>query len=200
MKYPDYVKEYRPKGTVVKKVGENYYAYYATSKREPGKKYPVQVIKGFAGRIDRNGFHEQTRMVLDTKSVKVRESGFTNYMLMFEEEYITHGMGTVRITVKTKRDIYRSLIVYLSNNSYLSETETIYTTKELSEKFGLGLPYQLTMISKIIERPLSELEPLKYICSVEIGEKRLESELTKVQKNIMEELGIDEKDIRRRIK
>jgi hypothetical protein len=200
MKYPDYVKEYRPKGTVVKKVGEIYYAYYATSKREPGKKYPVQVIKGLAGRIDRSGFHEQTRMVLETKSVKVRESGFTNYMLMFEEEYVTHGIGTVRITPKTKRDIYHSLIVYLSNNSYLGDTGTIYSTEEMSEKYGIGLPRQLTMISKIIERPLSELEPLKYICSVEIGGKWLESELTEAQKSIMGRLGIDEKDIRRRIK
>ncbi len=200
MKYPDYVKEYRPKGTVVKKVGDIYYAYYATSKRVPDKKYPVQVIKGLAGRIDSSGFHEQTRMVLDTKSVKVRESGFTNYMLMFEEEYVTHSMGNVRISVKTKRDIYHSLIVYLSNNSYLGDSGAIYSIEELSEKYGIGIPYQLTMISKIIERPLSELEPLKYICSVEIGGRRLESELTEAQKRIMERLGIDEKDIRRRIK
>ena len=48
MKYPDYVKQYRPKGTVVKKVNDTYYAYYATSKRVPGKNYPVQEIKGLA--------------------------------------------------------------------------------------------------------------------------------------------------------
>ena len=199
MKYPDYVKEYRPKGTVVKKVGETYYAYYATSRREPGKNYPVQVIKGLAGRIDRFGFHEQTRMVLDTKNVKVRECGFTNYMLMFEDEYVTHGMGKGRITTKTKRNIYRSMIVYLSNNSYLGDTGKIYSTEELSEQFGLGIPHQLTMISKIVERPLSELEPLKYICSVEIDGKQFESELTEAQKSIMERLGINEKDIRRGI-
>lgn len=200
MRYPDYVKEYRPKGTVVKKVGDIYYAYYATSKREPGKGYPVQVIKGLAGRIDRFGFHAQTRMVLETKNIKVRECGFTNYMLMFEEEYISHGMGRVRITTKTKRDIYHSLIVYLSNNSYLDEEEKIYTTEELSEKFGIGLPHQLTMIGKIIERPLSELEPLKYICCVKMSGKMFESDLTTAQKEILERLGIDEKDIRRGVR
>lgn len=200
MRYPDYVKEYRPKGTVVKKVGDIYYAYYATSKREPGKSYPVQVIKGLAGRIDRFGFHAQTRMVLETKNIKVRECGFTNYMLMFEEEYISHGMGRVRITTKTKRDIYHSLIVYLSNNSYLDEEEKIYTTEELSERFGIGLPHQLTMIGKIIERPLSELEPLKYICCVKMSGKMFESDLTTAQKEILERLGIDEKDIRRGVR
>ena len=203
MRYPDYVKKYRPKGTVVKKVGSTYYAYYATSKRVPGKDYPVQVIKGLAGRIDSHGFHEQTRMVLDTKRVVVRECGFTNYLLMFEDEYITHfrhkdtdGKG---ITVKARRDIYRSLIIYLSGNSYLNdEQDCIYATEELSEKFGLGIPRQLTAISKMVEIPLSELEPLKYICSVEIDGKRFESELTEEQRGTLERLGIDERNIRRR--
>ena len=199
MNYPDYVKEYRPKGTVVKKVGETYYVYYATSQRKPGKNYPVQVIKGLAGRIDRFGFHEQTRMVLDTKTVKVRECGFTNYMLMFEDEYVTHGMGNEKVTQKNKKDIYHSLIVYLSNNSYLGDEGRIYSTKELSEQLGIGIPHQLTMISKIVERPLAELDPLKYICSVEIDGKRFESELSPAQREIMERLGINEGDIRRRV-
>ena len=51
MRYPDYVKQFRPKGTIVKRVNDTYYAYYATSKRVPDKKYPVQIIKGLAGRI-----------------------------------------------------------------------------------------------------------------------------------------------------
>ena len=202
MKYPDYVKKYRPKGTVVKKVGNTYYAYYATSKRVPEKPYPIQVIKGLAGRIDPFGFHEQTRMVLETKEVIVRECGFTNYLLKFEDEYVTHLRGKLveskSIPMKRRRDIYRSLIVYLSNNSYLNEESgTVYTTEELSEKFGLGIPWQLTAISKMVGSPLSELEPLKYICRVELDGKRLESMLTEAQKNALERLGIREKDIRR---
>ena len=202
MKYPDYVKKYRPKGTVVKKVGNTYYAYYATSKRVPDKDYPVQVIKGLAGRIDSHGFHEQTRMVLDTKKVIVRECGFTNYLLMFEDEYITHfrsKLGDGKYPSKKKmKDIYRSLIIYLSCNSYLNDEQSlVYTTEELAEKFGLGIPNQLTALSKLAEMPLSELEPLKYICSVEIDGKRFESELTEAQKKTLERLGIDERDVRR---
>ena len=203
MKYPDYVKKYRPKGTVVKRVGNIYYAYYATSKRVPEKNYPVQVIKGLAGRIDTHGFHEQTRMVLETKEVIVRESGFTNYLLMFEDEYITHFRHKLADgeypSVKKRKDIYRSLIIYLSGNSYLNdEQERVYTTEELSEKLGLGIPWQLTSISKMVEMPLAELEPLKYICSVEIDGKRFESKLTEVQKKALERLGIDEREVRKR--
>ena len=205
MRYPDYVKKYRPKGTVVKKVGNTYYAYYATSKRVPDKDYPVQVIKGLAGRIDSHGFHKQTRMVLDTQRVIVRECGFTNYLLMFEDEYVTHFRKALADgkypSMKKKRDIYRSLIIYLSGNSYLNdEQDCIYTTEELSEKFGLGIPWQLTAISKMVEMPLSELEALKYICSVKIDGKRFESELTGEQRRLLERLGIDENDVYKRDK
>ncbi len=53
-------------------------------------------------------------------------------------------------------------------------------------------------MSRVLERPLSELDPLKYICEVEIDGKHFESKLTKAQAEMLERLGIDEEDIRRR--
>ncbi len=41
--YPDWVQEYRVRGTTVKKKGEKYYLYKRTSRRVPGKKYPQPV-------------------------------------------------------------------------------------------------------------------------------------------------------------
>ena len=39
------------------------------------------------------------------------------------------------------------------------------------EKFQIGIPNQITAISKICEYDLKDLEPLKYVCSsVTIGE------------------------------
>ena len=203
MKYPDYVKKYRPKGTVVKKIGNTYYAYYATSKRVPDKSYPVQVIKGLAGKIDSHGFHKQTRMVLETAEVIIRECGFTNYLLRFEDDYVFRLKSKVvdgkYLSVKTRCEIYRSLIVYLSNNSYLNDSEgTIYTKEDLIEKFSLGIPIQLKAISEIADIALEELEPLKYICSVEIDGKVFESKLTNEQKKVIKRVGIDESDIRGR--
>ena len=83
MRYPDYVKQFRPKGTIVKKVNDSFYAYYATSKRIPDKKYPVQVIRGLAGKIDEQGFHPLTKAIVDTEHVVIRECGFTNFLLKF---------------------------------------------------------------------------------------------------------------------
>ena len=142
MRYPDYVKQFRPKGTIVKRVNDTYYAYYATSQRVPDKKYPVQVIKGLAGKIDAYGFHPLTRNVVDTEHVIIRECGFTNFLLKFEEEYISRRKETVAVA----KNIYRSMIVYLSNNSYLNEEPgiTLYPREELSKdsisEYPISLP------------------------------------------------------------
>ena len=194
MRYPDYVKKFRPKGTIVKRVNDTYYAYYATSKRVPDKKYPVQVIKGLAGRIDESGFHKLSKAFVDTGHVVVRECGFTNFLLKFEDEYVSRR----KEAVKERRNLYRSMIVYLSNNSYLNDEPgtTIYTAAEMAEKFRVGIPNQVTAISRICEYDLKELEPLKYICSVTMGERRFESELTKSQRELLERIGIREDDIR----
>ena len=194
MKYPDYVKQFKPKGTIVKKVNDTYYAYYATSKRVPDKKYPVQVIKGLAGRIDGSGFHKLSKAFVETEHVVVRECGFTNFLLKFEEEYTSRR----KEQVKERKNLYRSMIVYLSNNSYLNDDleTTVYSVPEMVKKFQIGIPNQITAISKICEYDLKELEPLKYICSVTMGNRRFESELTDAQKELMERIGITEDDIR----
>lgn len=196
MRYPDYVRRFRPKGTVVKRVNSTYYAYYATSKRVPDKKYPVQVIKGLAGRIDESGFHPLSKALVETEHVIVRECGFTNFLLKFEEEYISRRKGTV----KERKNLYRSMIVYLSNNSYLNEDPgtRVYSAGEMIEKFQIGIPNQITAISKICEYDLKDLEPLKYVCSVTMGNRMFESELTDAQKKLLERMGITENDIRKR--
>ena len=194
MRYPDYVKQYRPKGTIIKKVNDTYYAYYATSKRVPEKSYPVQVVKGLAGKIDKNGFHPLARAVVDTEHAVVRECGFTNFLLKFEKEYISRRKEPVR----ERKNIYRSTIVYLSNNSYLNDEPetTIYPVEELIEKFHIGIPNQITAISKISEYKLEELEGLKYICNVRMGNRVFKSELSRAQKELIERLGIEEDEIR----
>lgn len=180
----------------MKRVNDTYYAYYATSKRVPDKKYPVQIIKGLAGRIDESGFHKLSKAFVETEHVIVRECGFTNFLLKFEDEYISRR----KERVQERKNLYRSMIVYLSNNSYLNDDAgtTLYSTSEMIKKFQIGIPNQITAISKICEYDLGELEPLKYICSVTMGNRRFESELTNAQKKLLERIGIREDEIRRR--
>lgn len=194
MRYPDYIKKHRPKGTIIKKVNNSYYAYYATSKRVPDKKYPVQIIRGLAGKIDEQGFHPLTKAVVDTERIMIRECGFTNFLLKFEEEYISRRSERV----SERRNLYRSMIVYLSNNSYLNDDPdtTIYSCEEMIDKFHIGIPNQITAISKICEYDLKELEPLKYICSVRMGNRMFQGELTGQQRELLKKIGVDERDVR----
>ena len=51
---PEWVQQFKTQGTTVKKIGNNYYLYYATSKRVPDKPYPVSV-QTYIGKITENG-------------------------------------------------------------------------------------------------------------------------------------------------
>lgn len=193
MKYPENITKYRPKGCIIKKVNNKYYVYKATSKRVEGKKYPVQVIEGLVGEIDGFGFHKLSTQKVNTTKVEIKEYGFTNYILMFEEYYLSQ-------TTRKKKDaihILHSLIVYLSPMSYLQDDEPIDEPNVLAEKYGIGLPNQLTSISKILQHSLEDIEDLKYICLVKMGNKKFYSDLTPQQENILKRIGITYDDIRR---
>jgi len=196
-KYPDFVNRYRPKGTIVKKVRNSYYVYRATSKRVPGKTYPVQVIEGLVGKIDKDGFHESYKTLVDSKEVIIREYGFSNYLLLFEECFIADS-NTHRKKSELS-NIYRSIIVYLSSNSFLTDdkSQTIYKVDDLVSKYKISITKQIKALLRILELDsLDVLEPLKYICRVKMGNKVFKSKLNKIQKNLIGKLGVSEDGIR----
>lgn len=196
-KYPDYITKYRPKGSIVKKVNQTYYVYKATSKRIPGKKYPVQVIKELLGKIDENGFHVLNNTFVNTEHVIIRECGFTNYFLLLQDYFIKDKNAQTK--KKDKLIIFYSLIVYLSSNSYLIDNKRIpiYTIEELESIYNISLPKQLNALKKITElESLSILEPLKYVCRVYMGNKEFKSDLSQTQKELVMRLGVNENEIR----
>lgn len=195
MKYPDYISKFRPKGTIVKSVRGVYYVYKATSKRVEGKKYPVQVIEKLLGKIDENGFHSLDHALVDTTRVRIREYGFTNYLLQYEDMFCAkQRKGTKAL----QRSLYRSLIVYLSPNSYLQDMSSppIRPLEFFVEKLSIGIPNQIHGLSKMMELDLDMLEPLKYLCSVRMGDRLFEGELTPAQKTLLEELGMTQDELR----
>ena len=52
--YPEWVMKHKKPGTTIKQIGKNYYLYYATSRHESGKKYPVSV-QSYIGKITEQG-------------------------------------------------------------------------------------------------------------------------------------------------
>ncbi len=193
-KYPDYVNKFRSKGTIIKKVNNVFYLYEATSKRVEGKKYPVQVVKGIIGKIDENGFHRTEKIMLDDEVI-IMESGFTNYILLHKEIIIND--FNLQFKKKDREIILNSMICYLSSNSYLLlNNKQIYSINELINKYKISLGKQISIIERVIERKLTEIEDLKYICRVYIGNKEIKSTLNKKQKEILEKIGINEYDIK----
>lgn len=51
---PEWVQRYKGPGTTVKKIGNNYYLYFATSRRVPEKPYPVS-SQTYIGKITESG-------------------------------------------------------------------------------------------------------------------------------------------------
>lgn len=54
MEYPEWVMQQKQPGTSIKRIGNNYYLYYATSKYVKDKPYPVSV-QTYIGKITEDG-------------------------------------------------------------------------------------------------------------------------------------------------
>lgn len=160
MKYPDYVARFRPKGTIVKKVNDVFYVYKATSKRVPGKPYPVQVIGDIVGKITPAGLVENVEVKIDLASARILEYAFTDYLLKFEDLYYENNK---RLRKDIAKLVFRSYIIYLSPNSYLRE-EPHLSVSEITAKYNFSVNQQIGSIYKMMEcKSMDELEQLKYI-------------------------------------
>jgi len=190
MIYPEFVKQFKPKGTIVKKVNEKFIVYKATSKRVPGKSYPVQVISDRIGTIDKFGFHPNETMTLDLNNFELFEYGFTDYLLLFEDQYV---ILNSKITRKEAKKVYRSYIVYLSPNSYLANQD-IYSISDIEIKFHFSVSQQVLSILRFLElKNLDKLEPLKHVIAIKSGNITAKPKLKPSQIELLKDLGVYEK-------
>ena len=72
MTIPDWVKEYKEKGTTIRKRGNKYYKYKVHSERVEGKSYPVLVQDEFLGIITEEGFTPAVRKLIDPGQTMVQ--------------------------------------------------------------------------------------------------------------------------------
>ena len=73
--YPDYVKAFRPKGTVVRLRNGRCLVFSAKSKRVPGKSYPVLVVGELCGFIDCRPSEMDPQQVHNPLPEQVRRHG-----------------------------------------------------------------------------------------------------------------------------
>jgi len=187
-KYPDYVRAFKPKGTIAKRKGGVFYVYEATSKRVPGKGYPVQVVGPLVGRVDGAGFHPNQKVSIDLGSCRIREYGFTDYLLLFSDSFVAKRPSGM--TAEESLEAFRSYIVFLSPSSYLADGGRM-SPEALSRKWRLSASQQVKGIMRLIEpTTLADIEPLKSLFAIGDARRMVRSEPTPGQAALLKRLGV----------
>lgn len=181
--YPEWVQQYRKKGTTVKKVGNTYYLYKRTSKRVPGKKYP-QPVDTYIGIITPDGIVERKRQQLATTSIRVKEYGFSKAVWDSCPEDWKKAVGD------GWEDKLACLIMKASPESYLSVERDVKSEEELS----FSASSQAGMLSRRFYKKygveFSCLESLKNIYLVYIENHVFVSEITDEQMDLLKRISV----------
>ena len=181
--YPDWVQQYRERGTTVKKKGDAYYLYKRTSRRVPGKKYP-QPVDTYIGVITPDGVVRSGRKCVSLTSIEVREYGFSKAVWDLCTQGWKDPLGD------NWEDVLSTIIVKRSPNSYLAKERTIRP----EEDFRYQFPAQTSSLSRRIFKEhgvgLEELEILKTVFLVYLENETVVSNISVEQGDLLERLGI----------
>jgi hypothetical protein len=180
--YPDWVNEYKEKGTSVKKVGNEYYLYRSTSKRVPGKKYP-QPVETYIGAITKEGVIRTKIRRISTDRVRVYEYGMS-YALqaLLPEAFLINSRDR-----ETLRHAFLHVVRHVSPRSYLLRDVGLPTISELH----INLNMQYKRYERLAGVTIEDLRPLSDLYLVETREFDMLSEVTPAMREIFVELGLE---------
>lgn len=183
--YPDWVNAHKEKGTSIKKVGNAYYLYKATSKRVAGKKYP-QPVHTFIGTITKKGVIRSNIKKVEMGKVFVYEYGFS-YVL----KQIVPMKFYKDLRMAIPEQAFLNVIKHFSPRSYLLRGLKLPSAEELH----ISLPLQIKRIERLTNIKIEELFPLMHLYLVDIGGNEMISEVTDEIKSIMKRMGINNYDV-----
>lgn len=195
MKYPDYVKAFRPKGCIVRLRCGRYLVFKATSKNVPGKRYPVLQVGELVGWIDSSGFHTQQKILVDFETCSTYEYGFTNLLLNKEKDFIKKEKAQ-GVPVADARIIYRSMIVSISPTSYLSVSDRIVSTDEIARKYQRNVCLLKSSLIRQIGMREEEIRILFSVVAIYDGKTMKTLPPSKKALEILSIYKIEERDIR----
>ena len=181
-KYPDWVNAFKEKGTSVKKVGNEYYLYRATSKRVPGMKYP-QPVETYIGRITEEGVIRTNIRKISTDRVRVYEYGMS-YALqsLLPEAFLINSHDR-----ETLRYAFLHIVRRASPRSYLLRGAELPSASELH----INVHMQHKRYERLAGIKIEDLRPLSELYLVETRECDMLSEATPEMRGILTELGVE---------
>lgn len=175
--YPDWVTQQRPKGTAVKKVGNQYYLYKHTSKRVPGKKYP-QSVDTYLGVITKDGIVYRDVKKLSVSDVEVYEYGFSKALQSLVTEEWKKPLK------KDWKDVLLAVIHSLSPRSYLFMDREVPTVNR-------NVPLHAGKLENLIA-PLTfdDLDILKTVYLIHFDDRDIISKIHPDQKELADKLNV----------
>lgn len=182
--YPDWVQEYRTRGTTVKKKGEKYYLYKRTSRRVPGKKYP-QPVDTYIGVITPEGVIKSDKKKVRLTDASVKEFGFSRAVEILCPQSWKEPLG------KDWREVLDFIILKESAESYISaERETV---KELDPHIQYGAQ-KASLIRRMQKESGADIKGLKSLSTIYLiymdGNKII-SRISDEQRKVLNQFQID---------
>lgn len=182
--YPEWVQNYRTRGTTVKKIGNTYYLYKRTSKRVPGKKYP-QPVDTYIGIITPEGVVESKRKKLSLTGVEVKEYGFSKAVWELCPEGWKKPLGA------DWEDVLSIIIQKWSPETYLSKERKIKREEDFHYQFAAQAASLSRRVYKEHGIDLSELQKLKSIYLVYLEKETVVSQINGGQEQILKKAGVN---------
>lgn len=182
-KYPEWVQQYRKKGTTVKEKGGRYYLYKRTSRRVPGKKYP-QPVDTYIGVITPEGVIEAGRRIVTVTDIEVYEFGFTETLMQLCPESWKKAVGD------DWEDYLRMIIREYSPNTYLLREYTIGKKEDFRHNYGAQVASLSRRLRLESETDLNELILLSDIYLIYLEKGPVVSRISQEHKVFLERHGV----------
>ena len=182
--YPEWVQAQKRKGTTIKKVGDNYYLYKHSSKRVPGKKYPVPVDT-YIGVITPEGVVESKKKNLSMTSAEVWEYGFSKALWLLCPDDWKKPLGD------DWEDVLAIITLKWSPESYISRERKIKREEDFHYQFAAQMGSLSRRIYKSQGVDIDELRKLATIYMVCMEKEVIISKIKDDQKAMLDRLGVD---------
>ena len=181
--YPEWVQAQKRKGTTIKKVGDNYYLYKHSSKRVPGKKYPVPVDT-YIGVITPEGVVESKKKKISMTSAEVWEYGFSKAVWELCPDDWKKPLGD------DWQDVLSIILLKQSPTSYIQKTRVMKKESDFRYQFAAQTASLSRRIYKKQGIGLEELHQLETIYLVCLDKTEIISKVNEGQRRLLEKIQV----------
>lgn len=182
--YPDWVQEYRTRGTTVKRKGEKYYLYKRTSRRVPGKKYP-QPVDTYIGVITPEGVLKSDKKKVTLTDASVKEFGFSRAVEILCPQSQKEPLG------KAWQEVLDFIILRESAESYVATERGIVESLDPHIQYGAQKGSLIRRMQKESGVDMKDLKNLSTIYLIYMDGNKIVSKISDKQQEILKQFHID---------